>query len=60
MVGGVSGIIGNPRLNQRRTEEDLLAVMENISAKDPSQLRLHQGRKTPTETGVETKTSPFH
>jgi len=42
-VGGVSGIVGNPRRNQRRTEGDFLATVEKVTRRQPSLLLLHQG-----------------
>ena len=42
-VGGVSGIIGNPRRHQRRDEEGFLAVMESVTARRPHIILLHQG-----------------
>lgn len=42
-VGGVSGIVGNPRRHQRRDDEGFLAVMERVTAKKPHLLLLHQG-----------------
>jgi len=42
-VGGVSGIVGNPRRHQRRTEEDFLAEVEKVTTRKPDLLLLHQG-----------------
>lgn len=42
-VGGVSGIIGNPRRHQRRDEEAFLEVMESVTARRPHIILLHQG-----------------
>ena len=51
VVGGVSGIVGNPQRNQRRTEDDFLAVMESVTAKNPDCLLLHQGPDDPDRGG---------
>jgi len=42
-VGGVSGIVGNPSRNQRRTEADFLAAVEKVTRENPELLLLHQG-----------------
>lgn len=46
-VGGVSGIIGNPGRHLRRTEENFLSTMEEVTAKNPNLLLLHQGPDDP-------------
>ena len=46
-IGGVSGIVGNPQRNQRRTEGDFLAVMESVTDKNPDLLLLHRGPDDP-------------
>lgn len=47
VVGGVSGIIGSPRRNQRRTDDAFLTVMERVTDKEPDLLLLHQGPDDP-------------
>jgi hypothetical protein len=42
-VGGVSGIVGNPSWNQRRTEADFLSAVEKVTRRRPDLLLLHQG-----------------
>lgn len=42
-VGGVSGIIGNPRRNQWRIEADFLAAAEKVARRWPKVLLFHQG-----------------
>ena len=46
-VGGVSGIIGSPRRHQRRDEDAFLAILDQVSAKRPQVLLLHQGPEDP-------------
>ena len=46
-VGGVSGIVGNPNRNQRRTEDDFLAALESVTDQAPDILLLHQGPTDP-------------
>lgn len=43
IVGGISGIVGNPRRNQRRTEGEFLAEVEKVTSQQPDLLLLHQG-----------------
>ncbi|MCE0760086.1 metallophosphoesterase [Marinobacter sp. G11] len=50
-VGGVSGIVGNPNRNQRRTEDDFLAVLESVTDQTPDILLLHQGPTDPERAG---------
>lgn len=45
--GGVSGIVGNPNRNQRRTEDDFLALLESVTDQTPDILLLHQGPTDP-------------
>ena len=46
-IGGVSGIVGNPNRNQRRTEDDFLAALESVTDQAPDILLLHQGPTDP-------------
>ncbi|MBY6102444.1 metallophosphoesterase family protein [Marinobacter nauticus] len=46
-VGGVSGIVGNPNRNQRRTEDDFLTALESVTDQAPDILLLHQGPTDP-------------
>lgn len=46
-IGGVSGIIGSPRRNQRRTDNDFLLAMERVTNQSPDVLLLHQGPDDP-------------
>ncbi|WP_172408390.1 metallophosphoesterase family protein [Marinobacter sp. es.048] len=42
-VGGVSGIIGDPKRHNRRSEPDFLEIMETVTRRNPDFLLLHQG-----------------
>lgn len=42
-IAGVSGIIGNPAKNQRKTEEEFLAAVELCTGSTVNVLLLHQG-----------------
>lgn len=42
-IGGVSGIIGDPKRHNRRDEEAFIKVMEQCTRKRPHILMLHQG-----------------
>ncbi|NMT63482.1 metallophosphoesterase family protein [Marinobacter orientalis] len=42
-VGGVSGVIGDPKRHNRRSEEAFLAAMEHVTRQSPDILLLHQG-----------------
>lgn len=46
-VGGVSGIVGPPSRNQRRTAEGFIAALESVSDQAPDLLLLHQGPTDP-------------
>ncbi|MBO6849723.1 MAG: metallophosphoesterase [Marinobacter sp.] len=46
-VGGVSGIVGNPHRNQRRTTEDFVVTLESVTDQAPDILLLHQGPTDP-------------
>ena len=46
-VAGVSGIVGNPNRNQRRTEDDFLVTLELVTDQAPDILLLHQGPTDP-------------
>lgn len=48
-VAGVSGIVGNPNRNQRRTEDDFLVALESVTDQDPDILLLHQGPTDPEQ-----------
>lgn len=47
VVGGVSGIVGDPGRHQRRTEHSYLSVMERVTSGRPDLLLLHQGPDDP-------------
>lgn len=42
-IGGVSGVIGNPAKNQRKTQEEFLAALEFATGQAVNVLLLHQG-----------------
>lgn len=42
-IGGVGGIIGDPKRHLRKTEEEFLKVMEKVTRRRPDILLLHQG-----------------
>lgn len=42
-VGGVSGVIGKPTKNQRRTSEDFYGLLDKVTLENPDILILHQG-----------------
>lgn len=46
-VGGVSGIVGNPHRNQRRTADDFVVALESVTDQAPDILLLHQGPTNP-------------
>lgn len=48
-IGGVSGIVGKPTKNQRRTEEDFFGALDAITLKKPDILVLHQGPDDPSD-----------
>lgn len=48
-IGGVSGIIGNPSRNNRKTEENFISAIKKCSNSKTDILLLHQGPKGPTE-----------
>ena len=48
-IAGVSGIVGNPKRNNRKTETEFLAAIERCSTSRTDVLLLHQGPKGPTE-----------
>lgn len=48
-VGGVSGIVGNPARNQRKTEAEFLRAVERATRPKADILLLHQGPEGPTE-----------
>jgi 3',5'-cyclic-AMP phosphodiesterase len=50
MVGGISGIVGDPGRALRRTEPDFLALVEKITMPPPDVLLLHEG-PTGTQAG---------
>lgn len=47
-IGGVSGIIGNPRRNQRKTDADFLTALRSCSRSSTDVVLLHQGPEGPT------------
>ncbi|GAA3977519.1 metallophosphoesterase [Allohahella marinimesophila] len=47
-IGGVSGIIGDPKRLQRKSEGDFLCCVEAVIAKRPDILLLHQGPDDPS------------
>lgn len=46
-VGGVGGVIGDPKRHLRRTEEAFLQQLESVTAAAPDLLLLHQGPDDP-------------
>lgn len=42
-IGGISGIIGNPRKNNRKSESDFLSAIDKCSNSSTDLLLLHQG-----------------
>ena len=48
-VAGVSGIIGDPRMENRRTEAEVLRALERLLRRDPELLVLHEGPAVPGE-----------
>ncbi|WP_097462245.1 metallophosphoesterase family protein [Mangrovitalea sediminis] len=46
-VGGVSGIVGDPRRNQRKALPDYLQMLDGVTQKQPDLLLLHQGPDAP-------------
>lgn len=48
-IGGVSGIIGNPRRNNRKTDAEFFAALEKCSNSRTDILLLHQGPKGASE-----------
>lgn len=46
-VGGLSGIIGDPKRHLRRSEDEFLKRLESLTNKSPSLLLLHQGPDDP-------------
>ncbi len=48
-IGGVSGIIGSPRRNNRKTETGFLSALDRCSNARTDLLLLHQGPQGPTE-----------
>ena len=46
-IAGVSGIIGNPRRPQRKSEEQYLALVERLLGERPDVLLLHDGPEAP-------------
>jgi Icc-related predicted phosphoesterase len=42
-IGGVSGVIGNPTKNQRKTEEEFLVALQIATGSAVNVLLLHQG-----------------
>lgn len=42
-VGGISGIIGDPKRHNRRSEDQFLQVLESVTQQCPDILLLHQG-----------------
>ncbi|WP_254514043.1 metallophosphoesterase family protein [Anatilimnocola floriformis] len=42
-IGGVSGILGNPRKNNRKTEEEFLTAIEHCTDRCANVLLFHQG-----------------
>lgn len=55
-IGGLSGIIGDPKRNLRRTEDDFLKKLESLTANPPDLLLLHQG---PDDPETSRKGDPF-
>lgn len=47
-IGGVSGIIGNPRRNQRKTDAEFLTALRSCSRSSVDIVLLHQGPAGPT------------
>lgn len=48
-IAGVSGIVGDPKRNNRKTETDFLAAVDRCLTSGTDILMLHQGPKGPTE-----------
>lgn len=48
-IGGVSGVVGDPKRNNRKREDEFLAAVERCSNSKTDILLLHQGPKGPTE-----------
>ena len=48
-IAGVSGIVGNPKRNNRKTEDEFLSAVERCSNSRIDILLLHQGPEGPTE-----------
>ncbi len=48
-IAGVSGIVGNPRRNNRKTEPQFLEAVQRCANATPDILLLHQGPVGPTE-----------
>jgi len=46
-IGGLSGIIGDPKRHLRRSEDDFLKRLESLTSKSPNLLLLHQGPDDP-------------
>lgn len=47
-IGGVSGIIGNPRRNQRKTDAEFFTALRSCSRSSADIVLLHQGPEGPT------------
>jgi len=48
-IGGVSGVVGDPKRNNRKTEAEFLAAVQRCSNSRTDILLLHQGPEGPTE-----------
>lgn len=46
-IGGLSGIIGDPKRHLRRSEDEFLKRLESLTSKSPNLLLLHQGPDDP-------------
>ena len=46
-IAGIGGILGNPRKNWRKTEEEFEAYIQNLQQKEPDVLLMHDGPDIP-------------
>jgi len=49
VIGGVSGIIGNPKRNNRKTEPEFLEALQKVSGSKTDIVMLHQGPEGATD-----------
>lgn len=46
-IGGISGVVGNPRKRRRTSEDDFIQNLERLTEKSPDILVLHEGPSIP-------------